>query len=384
MRDAHTPRWPVLTLAVIMGIVLAGCTGPGPAGNETDPTDDPGGDAPPAEDETKPSHESLTIVIESTGSWTVAVPVPVADPGTSVEAWHHNLTFTGTASSSVRDTDRGKVLRITGEGDVQATSEVAQGGGHACCVDAFADAEWSARTEDGAVMAGVWSGSVILDLRFEAVSKRCHRQDHWVGQLEHEGDDLEWVALGGERRGGCGPGEGSRDRSKETLEVAIEAAGQWIVAIPLPVSSNGTSAQDWFANLTTAGTAITELGGTGEGVVLKVRGAGSDQLTSHVEQGSQSGRCCAEQYLGAQWSAGERTGDEWPERAIRIGSWDGSAAVEIDYSATSDLCGRTDTFEGSVTAETDAGGDAEATTSPDTSKPPTWVFVAGESRSICQ
>lgn len=141
---------------------------------------------------------------------------------------------------------------------------------------------------------------------------------------------------------------GSPDRSKETIDIALEADGAFVVDVPLPVSTDGTSFAEWAANLTRSGNVATSTVALPEGKVLRITGSGDVRIHSCSVQEARGGNdCCAEAYLNAKWTT-ERPGDDW--RSIRVHGVSGSATLNLTWLAASSWCGREGTYLGPVQA----------------------------------
>lgn len=159
--------------------------------------------------------------------------------------------------------------------------------------------------------------------------------------------------------------------SDERLHVEIRSmpgSAQWDVGIPVPISTPGTSVDDWFTNMTVGGFAQVVVVETVHGPVLRVTGLGTAILESHAKQGPMIGNlCCAEAFLDARWSAGERNMSQ-----VRLATWGGAAVVEIAYHAESSSCDREDTVSGKLRFTGEVGSTAQ------------WVWLPAALGASCE
>jgi hypothetical protein len=160
-------------------------------------------------------------------------------------------------------------------------------------------------------------------------------------------------------------------RSEERLRVTIIGtpdSEEWSLGIPVPTSTPGTSPLAWLANLTNQGHPEISLVETKHGTVLRVNGTGTVVVSSYAIQGPMLGNmCCAEAYLNAHWSAGERN-----HTYVRVASWLGEPYISITYEATSPSCGREDVALGDLNA-TRFEGEA-----------PRWFWLAATKAAWCE
>jgi hypothetical protein len=121
------------------------------------------------------------------------------------------------------------------------------------------------------------------------------------------------------------------DRSKEVLWVNVTSSGRFDVAVPVPVSADGTRVAHWARNASAPAGWTVAAEGSG---ALRIQGSGSGSVATCSVQPARGGNgCCAEAYLDARWGAG----DPRPS-SIRVVVHSGTVGVEVDYQAGSNFC----------------------------------------------
>jgi hypothetical protein len=136
-----------------------------------------------------------------------------------------------------------------------------------------------------------------------------------------------------------------RPHSTEEWTAWVNGTGPWQVGLPLPVSTPGTSFDDWVRNITITGTATARPDTTTFGRVVLVDGTGNVAVRSSAIQYPMTGnRCCAEAFLDARWTT--NVNGTIPDRGLWVWTPVGAADVRITYTATSAYCSRSATFHG--------------------------------------
>lgn len=127
------------------------------------------------------------------------------------------------------------------------------------------------------------------------------------------------------------------DRSFEAVRIVIRGESPFEIGIPVPVSSPGTTFDDWAQNLTIDGPADAEGRTIDKRRVLWVEGsAGTTIVESTVIQEPLVGnKCCAEAFLDAKWTT---QADHAPNGELLALMGAGTFTVSVEYKAAANYC----------------------------------------------
>lgn len=153
------------------------------------------------------------------------------------------------------------------------------------------------------------------------------------------------------------------DWSNETLAFTVGSAGAFQLDVPVPLSPDGSDVDDWLGRLAVPTGWIVERVTTDAGPALRIDGSGDGVVhaCSIQAQAARGNGCCAEQYLDARWSTStQQRGEE-----VRVWLASGLVSLAIDYTASSNWCGASASYQSS-------------------SLRPGWNTVPGEHPAWCE
>lgn len=145
--------------------------------------------------------EQWRVAIDSAQSWTVAVPLLVGVPHSSIQDWLGNVTLDGAHSAQPNRPEDPSVLVVKGRGpgEVCSTSYQPVLSGAECCAWHFVESAWTTGTDTGDERPEVlvWTDGAGLRLRlsYDAVddAETCGRH----ATFEQTLNDVGWAAVAG-------------------------------------------------------------------------------------------------------------------------------------------------------------------------------------------
>jgi uncharacterized protein YbdZ (MbtH family) len=152
------------------------------------------------------SRETLVVDIEATGAFVLGLPVPVAEPGSTVEDWLACAVVPSGWTVRQADTERGAVLEVAGNGSGRLTSCSNRDGRDGIAED-YLDASWTTNFMTSITEANARpqtarlhsdSAGVGVVMAYEAHSKYCGRSAHFEGLLS-----MGWTEIPGRDEAVC-------------------------------------------------------------------------------------------------------------------------------------------------------------------------------------